>query len=87
MEMRQLLKLELKDRTKMKNFVNNWDNFEWISLNAIWAGWTWAMVTNSITWVLGVIGGATLIWFNVERALTSRKEREILKKKDNEKDA
>lgn len=84
MEMRQLFKLELK-ASKMKN-LPNWENFEWVSLNAIWAGWTWAMLTNSITWILGVVGGITLIWFNIERALTSRKERELLNKKDNEKD-
>jgi len=42
------------------------------------------MFSNAITWILGVIGAITLIWFNVERALTARKERELLKNKDNE---
>lgn len=54
---------------------------EWIGLNAIWAGWTWAMFSNAITWSLGIIGAATLIWFNVERALTARKQREMYDKK------
>jgi hypothetical protein len=81
MEMWQLLKLELKTN-KMKI-----ENFEWFGLNAIWAGWTWAMFTNSITWILGVVGAVTLIWFNVERALTSRKERELLNKKDKDEKA
>jgi len=54
---------------------------EWVGLNAIWAGWTWAMLSNSITWTLGIIGAVTLIWFNVERALTARKQREMMAKK------
>lgn len=54
---------------------------EWIGLNAIWAGWTWAMLSNAITWGLGIIGAATLIWFNVERALTARKQRAMYDKK------
>lgn len=54
---------------------------EWVGLNAIWAGWTWAMLSNSITWTLGIIGGITLIWFNVERALTARKQRQLMNKK------
>ena len=81
MEVWQLFKLELKTN-KMKI-----ENFEWVGLNAIWAGWTWAMFTNSITWILGVIGAITLIWFNVERALTSRKERELLNKKEKDEKA
>ena len=56
-------------------------NFEWIGLNAVWLGWTWAMLSNTITWTLGIIGAATLIWFNVERALTARKQREMFNKK------
>jgi hypothetical protein len=60
-------------------------NIEWATINLAWATWTWAMFSNAITWILGVIGAITLIWFNVERALTARKERELLKSKHNEK--
>ena len=51
---------------------------EWAGLNVAWATISWAMFTNSITWVIGIIGGATLIWFNIERALKARKERQML---------
>lgn len=76
----------------MKNLDFN-DNMttqlEWIGLNAIWAGWTLAMMSNAITWSLGIVGGATLIWFNIERALTARKQRAMFNKKieDNEENA
>jgi hypothetical protein len=59
-------------------------NIEWATINLAWITWTWAMFSNAITWFLGVIGAITLIWFNVERALTARKERELLKNKNNE---
>ena len=59
-------------------------NIEWATINLAWITWTWAMFSSVITWSLGVIGAITLIWFNVERALTARKERELLKSKDNE---
>ena len=75
----------------MKNFdIDEMTNqLEWIGLNAIWAGWTWAMLTNSITWILGFIGAITLIWFNIERALTARKQRAMFDKKlhENEENA
>ena len=57
-------------------------HIEWATINLAWATWTWAMFSNAITWILGVIGAITLIWFNVERALTARKERELLKLKE-----
>lgn len=60
-------------------------NIEWATINLAWITWTWAMFSSVITWSLGVIGAITLIWFNVERALTARKERELLKSRDNEK--
>ena len=60
-------------------------NIEWATINIAWITWTWAMFSSVITWSLGVIGAITLIWFNVERALTARKERELLKSKENEK--
>jgi hypothetical protein len=46
----------------------------------MWGAWTWAMMSEAITWILGVIGALTLIWFNVERALKARKERGLLEK-------
>ncbi len=58
-------------------------HIEWATINLAWITWTWAMFSSVITWSLGVIGAITLIWFNVERALTARKERELLKNKDN----
>ena len=60
-------------------------NIEWATINLAWVTWTWAMFSNAITWFLGVVGAITLIWFNVERALTARKERELLKAKNDEK--
>ena len=51
---------------------------EWAGLNVAWATISWAMFTNSITWIIGIVGGITLIWFNVERALKARKERQML---------
>jgi hypothetical protein len=54
------------------------NTFEWAGINLMWGAWTWAMMSESITWILGVIGGLTLIWFNVERALKARKERAML---------
>lgn len=58
-------------------------NIEWATINLAWATWTWAMFSNAVTWILGVIGAITLIWFNIERALTARKERQLLKSKEN----
>jgi hypothetical protein len=55
--------------------------FEWIGLNAVWAGWTWAMMSNTVTWSLGIVGAITLIWLNIERALTARKQRAMFNKK------
>lgn len=57
------------------------NNFEWAGINLMWGAWTWAMASQAITWVLGVIGALTLIWFNVERALKARKERNMLEDK------
>jgi hypothetical protein len=77
---------------KMENFElddNMTHQLEWIGLNAIWAGWTVAMMSNAITWGLGIVGGITLIWFNIERALTARKQRAMYDKKltENEENA
>jgi hypothetical protein len=60
---------------------------EWIGLNVIWGTFSWAMLTNSISWIIGIVGGGTLIWFNIERALKARKERQMLNTlKDEEND-
>jgi hypothetical protein len=53
---------------------------EWAGLNVAWATISYAMFTNSITWIIGIVGGITLIWFNVERALKARQERQMLNK-------
>lgn len=57
---------------------------EWAGLNVAWATISYAMFTNSITWTIGIVGGVTLIWFNVERALKARQERQMLDKKDSD---
>ncbi|MGI9587813.1 MAG: hypothetical protein ACR2MR_06360 [Dietzia maris] len=44
-------------------------------LNAALVGWTFLTLSEWITWSVGIIGGATLIWMNIERALRARKER------------
>lgn len=74
---------------KYKIKMNEFENFEWVGLNAIWGLWTWAMFTNSVTWILGILGAITLIWFNIERALTARKQRAMFDKKlqENEENA
>jgi len=44
----------------MKNLEfddNMTHQFEWIGLNAVWAGWTVAMMSNAVTWGLGIVGG------------------------------
>ena len=70
--------------TKVIHFIKEQAmNIEWATINLAWITWTWAMFSSVVTWGLGVIGAITLIWFNVERALTARKERELLKSNTN----
>tara|TARA_R110001632_G_scaffold1907_3_gene8677 strand:- start:857 stop:1018 length:162 start_codon:yes stop_codon:yes gene_type:complete len=45
------------------------------SINFLWAGWSWGMVSEHFTLGLGIIGGITLIWLNVEGIITHRKNR------------
>lgn len=47
-------------------------------LNMATLGWTYVTFTECVTFALGAIGAATLIWMNVERALKARKERQKL---------
>lgn len=44
-------------------------------LNIIAVGWSFLVLSEYITFVLGALTGVTLIWMNVERALKARKER------------
>lgn len=44
-------------------------------LNVALMGWTFLTLTECISWIVGILGGLTLIWMNVERALRARKER------------
>jgi Flp pilus assembly protein TadB len=60
---------------------------EWAGLNVAWATISYAMFTNSITWIIGIVGGITLIWFNVERALKARQERQMLNKPEEDEQA
>jgi hypothetical protein len=45
-------------------------------MNLLWGGWSAAMITECLSLVIGVIGGITLIWLNVEGIITHRKNRE-----------
>ena len=44
-------------------------------LNAATGFWTFLTLTECISWAVGIVGGITLIWQNIERALRARKER------------
>jgi hypothetical protein len=44
-------------------------------LNVLWAGWGVAVISEYISLVIGIIGGITLIWMNVEQIITHRKNR------------
>jgi hypothetical protein len=85
----EMWKLQQLVNYKLNIKMNDLENFEWIGLNAVWGIWTWAMLSNSITWILGIVGAVTLIWFNIERALTARKQRAMFDKKlqENEENA
>jgi hypothetical protein len=85
----EMWKLQQLVNYKLKITMNDFENFEWVGLNAVWGLWTWAMLSNSITWILGIVGAVTLIWFNIERALTARKQRAMFDKKlqENEENA
>jgi hypothetical protein len=44
-------------------------------LNVALVGWTYLTLSEWITWGVGILGGITLVWMNIERALRARKER------------
>tara|TARA_R110000744_G_scaffold271070_1_gene384096 strand:+ start:555 stop:716 length:162 start_codon:yes stop_codon:yes gene_type:complete len=45
------------------------------SINFLWTGWAYGMVSENLTLTLGVIGGITLIWLNIEGIITHRNNR------------
>tara|TARA_R110000824_G_scaffold49824_2_gene139617 strand:- start:638 stop:811 length:174 start_codon:yes stop_codon:yes gene_type:complete len=49
-------------------------------LNFLWAGWGFAVISEHLTFALGVIGAVTLIWMNIEGIRTHRKNRKNRKK-------
>ena len=51
------------------------ENGKLLSINFLWTGWAYGMVSENLTLTLGVIGGITLIWLNIEGIITHRKNR------------
>ena len=45
------------------------------SINFLWTGWAYGMISENLTLTLGIIGGITLIWLNIEGIITHRKNR------------
>lgn len=41
----------------------------------LWTGWAYGMISENLTLTLGIIGGITLIWLNIEGIITHRKNR------------
>ena len=46
-----------------------------LSINFLWTGWAYGMISENLTLTLGAIGGITLIWLNIEGIITHRKNR------------
>jgi|ETNvirenome_6_85_1030632.scaffolds.fasta_scaffold29354_3 hypothetical protein len=44
-------------------------------LNFLWAGWGAAVWIADINYLIAIVGGCTLIWVNVERIITERRNR------------
>tara|TARA_R110001583_G_scaffold22515_2_gene84439 strand:- start:158 stop:319 length:162 start_codon:yes stop_codon:yes gene_type:complete len=44
-------------------------------MNFLWAGWGFAVISEHITFALGIVGALTLIWMNIEGIRTHRKNR------------
>jgi len=45
------------------------------TLNFLFIGWSAAVFSECISFTVGIVAGVSLIWFNIERALKTRKER------------
>ena len=44
-------------------------------LNILWATWGAAVWLADLNYIIAIIGGVTLIWVNVEKAITQRNKR------------
>lgn len=44
-------------------------------INLLWASWGALVLTDAISWAVGILGGLTLIWVNVEGAINHRRNR------------
>jgi hypothetical protein len=51
------------------------ENGKLLSINFLWTGWAYGMVSENLTLALGIIGAITLIWLNIEGIITHRKNR------------
>ena len=51
------------------------ENGKLLSINFLWTGWAYGMISENLTLTLGIIGGITLIWLNIEGIITHRKNR------------
>lgn len=51
------------------------ENGKLLSINFLWTGWAYGMISENLTLVVGIIGGITLIWLNIEGIITHRKNR------------
>ena len=62
----------------LHNLLHNYgimENGKLLSINFLWTGWAYGMISENLTLTLGIIGGITLIWLNVEGIITHRKNR------------
>jgi hypothetical protein len=44
-------------------------------LNLLWVSWGAAVWLADLNYIIAIVGGITLIWVNVEKAITHRKDR------------
>jgi len=59
----------------IRNVRRIMENGKLLSINFLWTGWAYGMVSENLTLTLGIIGGITLIWLNIEGIITHRKNR------------
>ena len=45
-------------------------------LNILWATWGAAVWLADLNYIIAIIGGVTLIWVNIEKAITHRQNRD-----------